>query len=265
MLRLWVTNFSITSLRFWNSVPELGCPVHRWSRRRCSSNLHLCRWSRECHGHRRVFRLYWCPHRGTQSTSSHISKLCIQWAGNFGWYCHVSTPWFGKLKDNDLVFRNFCNELMQLGARGVSILYSSGDIGVAGARLGTECTDFVPTFPNTCPYITSVRTSVATLLQTGSLVLISVLDRLVQQGASIQKKVLIFQQEDSQTSSLFPSTRNQLLHLTWRDLGQTTPVCSTQYAFCNGWWNLGLIKLSDWARFSWRCGSRTKLHLRPWW
>lgn len=122
---------------------------------------------------------------------------------------------------------------MQLGARGVSILYSSGDIGVAGARLGTECTDFVPTFPNTCPYITSVRTSVATLLQTGSLVLISVLDRLVLREASIQKKVLIFQQEDSQTSSLFPSTRNQLLHLTWRDLGQPTPVCSTQYAFCN--------------------------------
>ncbi|EPS96634.1 hypothetical protein FOMPIDRAFT_1167297 [Fomitopsis schrenkii] len=48
-----------------------------------------------------------------------------------------------------------CNAYAQLGARGVSILFSSGDGGVSGTGF-QECTTFVPTFPNTCPYVTSV-------------------------------------------------------------------------------------------------------------
>lgn len=43
-----------------------------------------------------------------------------------------------------------CNAYAQLGARGVSILFSSGDGGVSGTGF-QECTTFVPTFPNTCP------------------------------------------------------------------------------------------------------------------
>ncbi|PQE15128.1 Pro-kumamolisin protein [Rutstroemia sp. NJR-2017a BVV2] len=63
--------------------------------------------------------------------------------------------------------RRQCNEYMKLGLQGVSILYSSGDFGVAGN--GGQCIDsvtgaynngssgiFNPSFPGTCPYVTSV-------------------------------------------------------------------------------------------------------------
>ncbi|KAI0923099.1 hypothetical protein AcV5_009919 [Taiwanofungus camphoratus] len=51
---------------------------------------------------------------------------------------------------------NLCNAYSQLGARGVSILFASGDGGVSGSRTTNYCTDFVPTFPSGCPYMTSV-------------------------------------------------------------------------------------------------------------
>ncbi|KAL1890641.1 hypothetical protein Sste5346_008157 [Sporothrix stenoceras] len=60
-----------------------------------------------------------------------------------------------------------CNEYMKLGLQGVTIVYSSGDFGVAGN--GDSCIDpttgaynngtsglFNPSFPGTCPYVTSV-------------------------------------------------------------------------------------------------------------
>ncbi|TFY64402.1 hypothetical protein EVG20_g5955 [Dentipellis fragilis] len=43
-----------------------------------------------------------------------------------------------------------CNAYAQLGARG------TGDGGVGGGASGTDCTTFVPTFPSTCPFVTSV-------------------------------------------------------------------------------------------------------------
>ncbi|KIJ66024.1 hypothetical protein HYDPIDRAFT_87864 [Hydnomerulius pinastri MD-312] len=58
-----------------------------------------------------------------------------------------------------------CAEYAKLGLMGVTILYSSGDYGVAGNDAlclnanGTQTTDgvmFNPSFPGTCPYITSV-------------------------------------------------------------------------------------------------------------
>ena len=43
----------------------------------------------------------------------------------------------------------------QLGARGTSVIFASGDNGVAGGFLHdpAKCEDkpFVPTFPSTCP------------------------------------------------------------------------------------------------------------------
>ncbi|RDL35909.1 uncharacterized protein BP5553_06521 [Venustampulla echinocandica] len=69
-----------------------------------------------------------------------------------------------------------CLEYMKLGLQGVSILYSSGDFGVAGN--GDRCINpadgtyndgkggiFNPTFPGTCPWITSVG---ATQIANGS-------------------------------------------------------------------------------------------------
>ncbi|KAI0311625.1 family S53 protease [Amylostereum chailletii] len=53
------------------------------------------------------------------------------------------------------VASNLCNAYMQLGARGTSIFFSSGDGGVSGTQTGS-CTTFVPTFPSGCPYLTSV-------------------------------------------------------------------------------------------------------------
>ncbi|KIJ52725.1 hypothetical protein M422DRAFT_25806 [Sphaerobolus stellatus SS14] len=48
-----------------------------------------------------------------------------------------------------------CNAYMQLGARGISILFASGDDGVAGSQT-TRCTTFLPTFPSGCSFMTSV-------------------------------------------------------------------------------------------------------------
>lgn len=56
------------------------------------------------------------------------------------------------------MYSQFCNTAMQLGVRGVSLLYSSGSGGVGGSLPSGEpsCTMFVPTFPAGCPFITSV-------------------------------------------------------------------------------------------------------------
>ncbi|KAH9059257.1 subtilisin-like protein [Lactarius vividus] len=48
-----------------------------------------------------------------------------------------------------------CNAYASLSARGVSILFSSGDGGVSGTQ-SQRCTTFVPTFPSGCPFVTSV-------------------------------------------------------------------------------------------------------------
>ncbi|KAG8713176.1 hypothetical protein FRC09_019001 [Ceratobasidium sp. 395] len=53
-----------------------------------------------------------------------------------------------------------CNAFATLGARGVSILFSSGDFGVGGGSCktndGTNKVRFQPTFPASCPYVTAV-------------------------------------------------------------------------------------------------------------
>ncbi|KAJ8087301.1 hypothetical protein PM082_006131 [Marasmius tenuissimus] len=48
-----------------------------------------------------------------------------------------------------------CNAYMALGARGVSILFASGDGGVSGGQ-SQSCTTFIPAFPGGCPFHTSV-------------------------------------------------------------------------------------------------------------
>ncbi|KAF2769315.1 tripeptidyl peptidase-like protein [Teratosphaeria nubilosa] len=60
-----------------------------------------------------------------------------------------------------------CNGFAQLGARGVSVFFGSGDGGVSGVQPGGACksnvnnqTQFTPLFPSSCPYITSVGATV---------------------------------------------------------------------------------------------------------
>lgn len=55
--------------------------------------------------------------------------------------------------------RAVCTLFAQLGARGVSVIFSSGDSGVGGTCLsndGTNRTAFIPVFPASCPFVTSV-------------------------------------------------------------------------------------------------------------
>jgi tripeptidyl-peptidase-1 len=74
---------------------------------------------------------------------------------------HTITISYG---DNEQSFpvsytQSVCNQIAQLGARGVSLLVASGDEGVGSACLtndGKNTTRFTPVFPSTCPYITSV-------------------------------------------------------------------------------------------------------------
>ncbi|KAF4302378.1 putative tripeptidyl-peptidase 1 precursor [Botryosphaeria dothidea] len=54
-----------------------------------------------------------------------------------------------------------CRLFAQLGARGVSLLFASGDAGVGDegyciSNNGTNATTFLPSFPDGCPYVTSV-------------------------------------------------------------------------------------------------------------
>ncbi|KAF8270541.1 peptidase S8/S53 domain-containing protein [Lactarius quietus] len=50
-----------------------------------------------------------------------------------------------------------CDLFAQLGARGVSVLFSSGDYGVGpGDCVADGDVRFIPTFPASCPYVTSV-------------------------------------------------------------------------------------------------------------
>ncbi|KAK4908466.1 hypothetical protein LTR66_017561 [Elasticomyces elasticus] len=54
-----------------------------------------------------------------------------------------------------------CATLAQLGARGVSVFFASGDSGVGSAgdcytNDGKNSSTFLPAFPSTCPYVTSV-------------------------------------------------------------------------------------------------------------
>ena len=55
--------------------------------------------------------------------------------------------------------RKICDLFGQLGARGVSVIFSSGDTGVGSAcqtNDGTNRTAFMLIFPASCPYVTSV-------------------------------------------------------------------------------------------------------------
>lgn len=60
-----------------------------------------------------------------------------------------------------------CNNYMQLGAQGVTVLYASGDSGVGGSN-DASCSAFVPTFPSGCPYLTSVGATTGTAPETGA-------------------------------------------------------------------------------------------------
>ncbi|KAJ5852611.1 uncharacterized protein N7529_011996 [Penicillium soppii] len=61
--------------------------------------------------------------------------------------------------------RSVCNMFSQLGSRGVSVIFSSGDSGVGAAcqtNDGKNATHFPPQFPAACPWVTSVGATTGT-------------------------------------------------------------------------------------------------------
>ncbi|ORY08859.1 peptidase S8/S53 domain-containing protein [Clohesyomyces aquaticus] len=69
----------------------------------------------------------------------------------------VSISWGSN--ENDLTpayMETICNEYMKLGLQGVSVIYSSGDNGVAGNSDECKKDRFEPSFPATCPYVTAI-------------------------------------------------------------------------------------------------------------
>jgi len=76
----------------------------------------------------------------------------IPWVHSIS-YGDIEAQW----NEDDAKF--VCNQLQYAGLRGVSMLFSSGDDGVANfeARQNTSfCKPFTPAFPATCPYVTVV-------------------------------------------------------------------------------------------------------------
>ncbi|KAI0294289.1 family S53 protease [Multifurca ochricompacta] len=69
----------------------------------------------------------------------------------------VLTTSYGEDESNisPALANQLCNAYAQLGARGTSILFASGDGGVSGSQ-SQSCSTFVPTFPSGCPFMTSV-------------------------------------------------------------------------------------------------------------
>ncbi|BAE64770.1 tripeptidyl aminopeptidase [Aspergillus flavus] len=67
--------------------------------------------------------------------------------------------------------RTVCNLIAQLGSRGVSVLFSSGDSGVGEGCMtndGTNRTHFPPQFPAACPWVTSVGATFKTTPERGT-------------------------------------------------------------------------------------------------
>ncbi|KAJ7056945.1 subtilisin-like protein [Mycena amicta] len=54
-----------------------------------------------------------------------------------------------------------CDGYAAATARGISLLYASGDGGVTGGQdRGLNCGKFIPVFPGTCPYVTAVGSTI---------------------------------------------------------------------------------------------------------
>ncbi|KAJ7916826.1 subtilisin-like protein [Mycena leptocephala] len=76
----------------------------------------------------------------------------------------VVTTSYGPMENQfeSSVARKICDSYMALGARGISVLFASGDGGVRGSHDNSsipgfcESNVFIPVFPASCPYVTAV-------------------------------------------------------------------------------------------------------------
>ncbi|KAH8980549.1 subtilisin-like protein [Lactarius akahatsu] len=73
----------------------------------------------------------------------------------------ISTPYGDTENDLPLEYTTtLCNLFAQLGLRGASVIFASGNDGVGGGNCladdGSGRVEFIPYFPASCPYVTSV-------------------------------------------------------------------------------------------------------------
>lgn len=70
----------------------------------------------------------------------------------------IASSYVGNEPDfEDSYKERICNEFMKAGARGITLLFSSGDFGVSGAFHEDSCpSGYNPGFPASCPYVTAV-------------------------------------------------------------------------------------------------------------
>ncbi|KAI0005265.1 tripeptidyl-peptidase 1 precursor [Xylariaceae sp. FL0662B] len=110
------------------------------------------------------------PFVPSASTPDNTNEPYLEWVN---WllaqdsFPQVITTSYGD--DEQMVPRSYarrvCEQLAQVGARGTSLLFSSGDSGVGpyglclsngGDGTAVNSTRFLPEFPSSCPYVTSV-------------------------------------------------------------------------------------------------------------
>ncbi|MCJ1312828.1 hypothetical protein MMC25_006504 [Agyrium rufum] len=108
----------------------------------------------------------YCTAAGDPASGGYKSRDC----GRYTPASVISTSYGSNEASTPLSYNvRQCNEYMKLGLAGVTILYSSGDSGVAGnggqcctnakcasGQFSTSGKTFAPSFPGTCPYVTSV-------------------------------------------------------------------------------------------------------------
>ncbi|KAJ4153563.1 hypothetical protein LMH87_010046 [Akanthomyces muscarius] len=70
----------------------------------------------------------------------------------------ISSSYLGSEPDFGSSYKDrICNEFMKAGARGITVLFCSGDFGVSGLNHENSCPNgYIPTFPASCPYVTAV-------------------------------------------------------------------------------------------------------------
>ncbi|KIK66637.1 hypothetical protein GYMLUDRAFT_1023250 [Collybiopsis luxurians FD-317 M1] len=70
----------------------------------------------------------------------------------------LSSAGFSEPEVTSVLANQLCNAYMAAGARGISVLFSSGNgrVGGVGGPGSQNCTTFTPTFPSGCPFVTSV-------------------------------------------------------------------------------------------------------------
>lgn len=101
------------------------------------------------------------PTQSVNSNEPHLDYLNYLVTVPQNQFPHTSTTSYGE--DEQSIPASFtskaCDLFGQVSARGVSFVFSSGDTGVGSAcqtNDGKNTTRFIPAFPATCPYVTSV-------------------------------------------------------------------------------------------------------------